>query len=494
MSKAIIAESHFYFFTVLMLFVITLSAKSVNIDGADREVDNQIEETGSIRPYSKNPWYWEYKGEPVILRGGSDDDNLWQWTAKRLTDQLDLLQSLGGNYLRNTMSDRTEGNVFAHAKNNIGMYDLEVWNDEYWNRLDFFLDQTKKRNIIVQVTLWDWFDLAGDRFSIHPLNPENNVNWGHGVLTGRDDYYGGSLRTGNQEVLDYQHRYIDQLLSLTFKHNHVLYNIGNESSLGAEWENYWATYLNNKANQESKEIYITSMQFLASHSVRHVLTYRDMYSFVEISQNSQDSRGGRGKAHYDNVIHFRRMIKADQNGPMPMNNEKIYGSGDGRNYSSGTGREAEDRFWKNIFAGCASVRFHRPEGMWGIGLSDRAQANIKSMSMFLEVFDIFNAKPYEGIKMYSLAHEGYAMANTGKQYAVYLPGGRYSVELDPWVYVKKMKVKYLDIDSSTWSDEEIVVVEWEDGGLNSEYGYERGIPLTSPSNRPCVVVVDVIEK
>ena len=448
---------------------------------------------GAIRPYSENPWYWEYKGKPVVLRGGSDDDNLWQWTGNKLIDHLDLLHSLGGNFVRNTMSDRNEYNVFAHERNDRGLYDLELWNNEYWDRLDNFLRETSRRDIIVQVTLWDWFDLGSTQFPVHPLNPKNNINWEPGVLTHRDDYYGGSLRTGNQKVLDYQYRYVDKLLSIAFTYNHVLYNIGNESGLGVEWENHWAMYLNNKASEAGREIYVTSMQFLPGNSVRHVMTYRNIYSFVEISQNNQDSRGGRGKAHYENVMRLRGMISADSRGPLPMNNEKIYGAGDGSNYSSGTGKEAEDRFWKNIFAGCAAVRFHRPEGMWGIGLSERAQANIRSMSIFLEAFDIFNARPYGGIKMYGTVHEGYAMANMGKQYAVYLPGGRYSVELDPWVYARKVKIRYLDIDSSIWSDEEIIELEWEYAGLNREFGYNQGISITSPANRPCIALIEIVE-
>lgn len=27
--------------------------------------------TDHIQPYQKNPWYWQYKGEPVMLIGGS---------------------------------------------------------------------------------------------------------------------------------------------------------------------------------------------------------------------------------------------------------------------------------------------------------------------------------------------------------------------------------------------------------------------------------------
>lgn len=485
------------FFLILFLAMSFGSLKSLADFPKDRNPDNQTstaiagEQAEDIMPYSENPWYWQYQGKPILLHGGSDDDNLWQWTGKKLTDQLDLLKSVGGNYVRNTMSDRDADNIFAHIKNQQGKFDLNVWNNEYWKRLDDFLFETSKRGIIVQLTLWDHFDLGSSRFPIHPLNPKNNLNWEVGVITHEDDYYGGSLKTGNQKVIAYQHKYVDKLLSVVFKYNHILFNISNESSLGAEWEDYWANYLKNKASGQGKIIYLTSMQMVSSNGVRHVIGNRDLFSFVEVSQNSQDSKGGRGKAHYDNIIHFRRMIEADSRGPLPMNNEKIYGSGDGRNYSSGTGREAEDRFWKNIFAGCASVRFHRNEGFWGIGLSDRAQANIKSMTLFLEEFDIFNAVPYEGIKMHG-ASEGYAMANMGKEYAVYLPGGRYSVELDPWIFVKKIKVKFLDIDTSTWSDEKIIDVKWEEE-QSDLFGFQRGISITSPGNKPCLALLEVVE-
>ena len=57
------------------------------------------------------PQYWEYIGEPLMLLGGSDEDNLFQLSG--LQEQLDLLVSVGGNYVRNTMSSRDSGNVWA---------------------------------------------------------------------------------------------------------------------------------------------------------------------------------------------------------------------------------------------------------------------------------------------------------------------------------------------------------------------------------------------
>ncbi|MHC4244825.1 MAG: hypothetical protein ACYSU4_20640, partial [Planctomycetota bacterium] len=95
-----------------------------------------------IEIYKENPAYWQYKGKPVLLIGGSVDDNLFQ--IPNLKEHLDLLKSVGGNYVRNTMSARDEGNVWQFEKVN-GKYDLDKWNDEYWRRFENFLKLTNQR-------------------------------------------------------------------------------------------------------------------------------------------------------------------------------------------------------------------------------------------------------------------------------------------------------------------------------------------------------------
>ena len=59
----------------------------------------------TLQPWKENPWYWNYRAAPVLLLGGSDDDNLFQWPEKELGAQLDRLSNAGGNVIRNTMSD-----------------------------------------------------------------------------------------------------------------------------------------------------------------------------------------------------------------------------------------------------------------------------------------------------------------------------------------------------------------------------------------------------
>jgi len=181
-----------------------------------------------------------------------------------------------------------------------------------------------------------------------------------------------------------------------------------------------------------------------------------------------------------------------------MNNEKVYGGKDGVNYSAGTETEAINRFWRNIFAGCAASRFHRPAEprVWGAGLNDRVQINLKAMDMLLEELDIFSASPHNDLLIHTVAAtatsmEAYVTAEIGRQYAVYFPPGNNMVGLDPWIYVNKLKIRWLDIDELKWSDPEVVNVQWE--GSRNEWGDRGMIILKTPSNRPYVALVEVGE-
>jgi len=114
----------------------------------------------ALQPWSSNPWYWSYQGKPILLLGGSDDDNLFQWSETDLIAQLDRLAAAGGNVIRNTMSDRKDKGfeVYPFRQLEDGKYDLNGWNDEYWTRFERMLRETKKRDIFVQIEVWDRFD------------------------------------------------------------------------------------------------------------------------------------------------------------------------------------------------------------------------------------------------------------------------------------------------------------------------------------------------
>jgi hypothetical protein len=51
-----------------------------------------------ILPYSRNPRYWQFNGQPVVLLGGSIEDNLFQ--IPDLAAHFFQMHNCGGNYVR----------------------------------------------------------------------------------------------------------------------------------------------------------------------------------------------------------------------------------------------------------------------------------------------------------------------------------------------------------------------------------------------------------
>lgn len=477
-------------YTCVLLFLFMQLAIVVGQDAAGKL-------SGGIEIYPENPWYWQYKGRPVLLRGGSNDDNPYQWEKEELIKELDLIASVGGNYIRNTMSDRDEGNLYAFKKVGEEKYDLNQWNEDYWNKLEFFLEETSKRDIIVQLTLWDHFDInSSSRWKKHPWNPERNVNMQPGTWKAREDFYSTVDRNAGEE-LEFQKKYVEKLLSISLKYGNVLYNINNESSESVAWENFWAKYIKEAAAKAGKRVYVTNMQLSATNTLRHVISYGDLFDYVDISQINQDSKGARGPAHWDLLMFLRQKIATF--GPVPMNNIKIYGATDGMtNFSAGSETEAIDRFWRDIFAGCASARFHRPSvpnKRWGSGINERVQTNLKAVTMLLEKFSLFDSAPHNDLLSPRVSvpsmMEAYVSAHIGHQYAVYFPQGRYKVDLDPWVFADKLRIQWLDINDLEWSEPEMVEVHWD--GSENDWGFRGLITLETPSNRQCIALLEIIE-
>jgi hypothetical protein len=86
-----------------------------------------------IKPYSANPRYWQYEGQPVLLLGGSKTDHLF--LLDDLESHLDEIVKAGGNYVRNTMSKREGLDLKPHRRLDDGKFDLEQWNPEYWGKV-----------------------------------------------------------------------------------------------------------------------------------------------------------------------------------------------------------------------------------------------------------------------------------------------------------------------------------------------------------------------
>jgi len=409
-----------------------------------------------IQPWSKNPRYWQYKGRPVLLLGGSKDDNLFQ--IPDLKEHLDEMAAVGANYIRNTMSDRKDKGfeVYPFKQLPDGKYDLEQWNDEYWRRFENLLRWTAERDIIVQIEVWDRFDYSTANWEPHPYNPKNNINYTYAQSgfaehypnhAGRNEqpfFFTTPKQRNNTVVLRYQQRFVEKMLSYSLKHGHVLYCMDNETSAEEAWGTYWADFIRQRAKKAGKQVCVTEMWDawdLKADEHKRTLDHPERYDFADMSQNNQK----KGQEHWDNFQWARDRVAGQ---PRPLNTVKTYGADGGR---FGNNRDGLERWWRHIVGGAASARFHRPDS--GLGLSEPAKASLRAARKLESLIKLWDVEAANHLLSDRAVNEAYLAARPGQAYALYLTDGG-SVGLDLEDAPGPFELRWIDIATGEWSKQD----------------------------------------
>ncbi len=452
----------------------------------------------------QNPMYWNYNGHPVFLFGGSSNDNLFQ--NENLIAELDLLKSLGGNFVRGNMSWRDEGNVKPYLKIN-GLYDLNKPNPEYWKKFERFLNETEKRGIVIMLEMWPTVDFYKDvkqNWLDNPFNPALNSNYtaAESNLPEKFNHFHWEklnpffatvpgLSNYNKKLLKYQLMFIRKLLSLSLKHNNVLYCVDNENYADPKWGEFWISYVKSKAKPKGKTVYVTDMfddwdptgrqvvpmNFMTRYDHPNLGINSDLlqiekpevYDYIDISNSNTQFN----ELHYTIDYWVYQKVK-NSNHPRPVMVDKIYG-GPVSSRWCGNQIQGAERFWRNLFAGLASTRFHRQPH--GNGIGAYAQIHIKSMKMLLDKIDLFNMEPDPWFVGFKAGHEVYTLARKDKkQFAIlFLDGGRPSINL-----LGNVTFQWLDVFASHWREKKKVELK-------------KGYEICTPDNGFWVLLINKID-
>lgn len=464
MKKAELLFSLLVFIVVFLFQVNSIFAQDVSSENAN-----------FIQLYPDNPMYWQYEGEPVMLIGGTDSDNVFQ--LRYLQKHLDELAAVGGNYVRNTMAFSREEDVWPYQVNDEGLFDLDRFNPEFFERFEKLLQLAYERDIIVQVEIWatwNYYMDGGEGYpkrgwSRSPFNPINNINYTveeSGLPTEVDYskseypgehafFYTRPSELNLKVVRSYQEAFVDKILEIAFQYPNVLYCMNNEVNEAHSWGQYWAQYIRKKAEKERITVQTADMYDInaLTHPRHRKILDDPAYTFVDISQNNFHT----GEVHYELV---RYLHEYSLDGPRkPLNNTKIYGGN--WTYDEGGENESVARFMRNLFAGAASMRFHRRDAdpyadnlrnYYGLGLGEEAKAVIQSMNLLLDEVQPWELEPTYEHFLDRSRNEAYIMADPENMYAIYFPNGG-SVDLDLREQSGSFTVQWLDIMNSSWVDE-----------------------------------------
>lgn len=465
--------------------------------------------------------YWKYQGQRVLLIGGwnhghnpfidhdQSDANGKSGvsTEAQVKAAMDELVDAGGNLLRCVldpgMGAGLQGFDFC-AKSN-GLYDLGQMAGPYWSRLDFFLQEARKRRIIVQIEIWDrfdWSDASWESWPVSPFNPANNINYttatsglehsypnktgnpfGQGT-PGQSTYDNASPTRKRQfdRVRMYQEKFVDKLLSVTLAYDNVLYSANNEARyLEPAWGEYWIARIRNAAALRGKAVLCTDMfwdllDLPGPSRFDHLLANAERYDYFDVSQTSAHRRSRpvprreAGRTHWNKISYAAEQAKR-ANRLLHMN--KIYGSKDAGLWM-GTADGAVDEYWRSLIAGVAGVRFHRPTS--GIGLSERSKNCLRATRKVEDKVRFWDVEPRQDLLTQASADEAYLAASPGKEYILYFTDGG-SVGLDHGDYAG---VRF----ELTW----VSVATGQFGSTSAFYGGTT-VTVKAPSRGPWVAAV-----
>jgi len=376
--------------------------------------------------------------------------------------------AVGGNCVRNTMSQREGLDLKPHKRLSSGKFDLKQWNAEYWKRFANCLKWCQERQIIIQIEVWDRFDYSQDQWQTSPWRPGNNITYTN-QQTGLAEKYPtppwrdnhpffhaipGMSRYKKQydTIRRFQEEFVEKMLSYSLDYDNVLYCMNNETSTPVAWGRYWMRFIEERAKKKGVEVYVTDMfddgfKPQSSAKIRQAFDDPKVYEFMDISQvNSRTFN----EAHWVNIKWL-----ADQAAkhPRPLNNTKIYSDGE-LNFGTGTPIDGVERFWRNLIAGCASCRFHRDGG--GIGLNDIAKACIKAARNVEREVRFWQVRPRMDLLKDRQQDEAYLTAAPGREYMLYFTDGG-SVKLDLKKHKGEFALGWMNIKTGDWAGKSRII-------------------------------------
>jgi len=440
--------------------------------------------------------YWSYDGKPVLLLGGwnhghnpfidhdtdNDKNNQGVSTPEQIEQALNELAAAGGNLLRCVLDPGMAAGIqgFDFCAKSGKQYDLNTMTGPFWTRIETFIAKAEKRNIIVQIELWDrfdWIDGAWGSWPVSPWNPKNNVNYttqssglaaSYGSFTRHPFLHGvpghpeykkapAARRKKYDLVRSYQDKFVDKLLSVTLRHRNVLYCMNNETHADPAWGRYWMQFIERKARAQGKHVSTTDMfddVFRAkdSRGLTHQLAHRDAYDYVDASQaNSRHA----GESHWNAVKWIAEAARKTEP-PYLLHMTKIYGNDlalEGKPWSRfkpGDSDNAIEEWWRNLLAGVAGVRFHRPTA--GLGLCTESENCMRATRKVESKVKFWDVEPRLDLLTDRQPDEAYAAADPGRAYILYFTkNGTGSVGLKLNKYRgKTFELHWVNVATGNW--------------------------------------------
>ena len=228
---------------------------------------------------SNGRYFQDKTGNAVLLVGSHTWANFQDITLPGESpfdwnDYLDKMEGYGHNFIRLWVWEQAKVAAWSSAPlkfspmpyqtvmlEGVEKYDLEKWNEAYFQRLRQRVREAGERGIYVSVMLFQGWSLnkssipTADPWPYHPFHPDNNVNGvGKTVVNhNQDEENRGTLHsTKNEDVLRQQERYVRKVVETLNDLDNVLYEIINEGGSIA-WQYHMIRYIHQMEEKMPKQ-------------------------------------------------------------------------------------------------------------------------------------------------------------------------------------------------------------------------------------------------
>lgn len=238
----------------------------------------QITAAQTLQLLPSNPHYFLYKNKPTVIIGSGEHYGSVINTAFDFKQYLQTLNKEGLNTTRLFMGAYYEKpGAFGISHNTLApdsqslllpwkkmgdKYDLEKWNQKYFERLHDFMITASQNNVIVEINLFSAFYNAG--WVYHPFNGNNNVNG-----TPQDLPFNKVNTLENGNILKFQKAYVIKLIQELNAFDNFYFEIQNEpwadnKDTAIVWNDYAAVdELKQPGNFWKNTVEVTSQKSIA---------------------------------------------------------------------------------------------------------------------------------------------------------------------------------------------------------------------------------------
>lgn len=399
--------------------------------------------------HPKNPHYFIYHDKATILITSGEHYgavlhkgfDFITYFDELTSDGLNLTRTFSGSYhepgnafniSKNTLAPESENFICPWArssepgfKSGGNKFDLDKWDENYFNRLRSFMNAARQRGIIVEFTFFCPF-YEESQWLLSPMNAINNINQVGGV--GRTEVY---TMDKNGGLLSVQEKMVQKIVNELKDFDNIIYEICNEPYFGGvtlSWQQHIATVISKTETHFSTK-HLISQNIANGHSkIDNPFAEVSVFNFhYAMPPSAVAMNYNLDKVIGDNETGFR----GNTDSAYRMEAWRFILSGGGLynnlDYSFAVGHETGNYKYPPTQPGGGSKALRKQLGY---------------LKRFIERFDFINMRPDSttvtgGLPVHATAQ---VLCESGKQYAIYiyrgeqvnleltLPAGSYEIE------------------------------------------------------------------